>query len=260
MKGGYIDHVLASYLRSTDFDAQVGDGWIFYDTFDDIARDTVTRAFSRYGIEVNPNKYREYFKRLFDDLASEEAITFEGDDYSDLLFQINFAKKNQILSKILQANLASQRIEKLGSSGPAALDRALKKIAFEDGNIDQDLNEIEDVRDNEESFFDKAIPASNRVVKLDHNQVAQFDVQVSELIDHLEVENGDPDNPGLRERLLGQIKAGRELIRAGEFKAYLLYEVLVRALGELIEKYGNPTIKALADALLGAVVSRILEG
>ena len=103
------------------------------------------------------------------------------------------------------------------------------------------------------------IPASDRIVRLNDNQIAEVQPQVSELIRQLEKDNGDPNQPGLRERLIGQIKAGRELIQAGEFRAYLLFELLVRALNELVEKYGNPTIAALAQALLGAVVSKLLE-
>ena len=106
---------------------------------------------------------------------------------------------------------------------------------------------------------DLEVPASDRIVRLNHNQVESAVQPVTELIDALEEDNGDPDQPGLRERLLGQIKAGRELIRAGEFRVYLLYEVLVRALGELIKRYKNPTITALANALLGAVVSQIIQ-
>jgi hypothetical protein len=104
-----------------------------------------------------------------------------------------------------------------------------------------------------------AAPASDRIVALNHNQVSEADRSVSELVDQLENDNGDPDQPGLRERLLGQIKAGRELIRAGEFRAYLLYETLVRALYEIVNRYRNPTIVALANALLGAVVSQLLQ-
>ena len=103
-----------------------------------------------------------------------------------------------------------------------------------------------------------AIPASDRIVRLNDNQIAEVEPQVSELVRQLENDNGDPNQPGLRERLLGQIKASRELIRAGEFRAYLLFELLVRALNELVEKYGNPAIAALANALLGAVVSKLL--
>ncbi len=103
------------------------------------------------------------------------------------------------------------------------------------------------------------VPASDRIVRLNHNEVQTAVGSVSEIIDALEKDNGDPEQPGLRERLLGQIKAGRELIQAGEFRAYLLYEVLVRALNELIKRYQNPTIAALANALLGAVVSQLLQ-
>ncbi|KTF69216.1 hypothetical protein ACNFJ7_03620 [Sphingomonas sp. HT-1] len=112
---------------------------------------------------------------------------------------------------------------------------------------------------NERSQSEVEIPASDRIVSLSHNQVEEAVRPVNELIDALEQDNGDPEQPGLRERLLGQIKAGRELIRAGEFRVYLLYEVLVRALSELIDRYKNPTIKALANALLGAVVSQMMQ-
>ena len=117
----------------------------------------------------------------------------------------------------------------------------------------------------EQQFSDAAtdlvgpIPASDRIVTINHNQISETDRSVSELVDELESDNGDPEQPGLRERLLGQIKAGRELIRAGEFRAYLLYETLARALSELISRYKNPTIVALANALLGAIVSQLLQ-
>ena len=105
-----------------------------------------------------------------------------------------------------------------------------------------------------------SVPAADRVVKLNHNQVEQVERPIGEIVSALEKDNGDPDQPGFRERILGEIKAGRELIRAGEFRAFLLYETLVRALGELIKRYKNPAIVALAEALLGAVVSQMMQG
>ncbi|GEM_PF-2000679 len=107
---------------------------------------------------------------------------------------------------------------------------------------------------------DILVPASDRIVRLDHNRAEAAVRPIDELLDALSEDNGNPDQPGLRERLIGQIKAGRELIRAGEFRAYLLYEVLVRALNELINRYKNPTITALANALLGAVVGQLIQG
>lgn len=102
-------------------------------------------------------------------------------------------------------------------------------------------------------------PAADRIVRLNHNQILEYEAPINELVLELERDNGKPDEPGLRDRLLGQIRAGRELIHAGEFRAHLLYVTLVRALAELIERYGNPTIKALANALLGAIVSQLFQ-
>ncbi len=103
------------------------------------------------------------------------------------------------------------------------------------------------------------IPASDRIVSLNHNQLAAVVQPINDLVGALDADNGDPDQPGLREQILGELKAGRELIRAGIFRSFLLYETLVRALGELIKRYSNPTIVALANALLGALVSEILQ-
>ena len=103
------------------------------------------------------------------------------------------------------------------------------------------------------------IPASDRIVSLNHNQLAAVVQPIDDLVGALDADNGDPDQPGLREQILGEVRAGRELIRAGTFRSFLLYETLVRALGELIKRYSNPTIVALANALLGALVSEILQ-
>ncbi len=103
------------------------------------------------------------------------------------------------------------------------------------------------------------VPASDRIVSLTHNQVDETDRSLTNVIETLEADNGSPESPGMRERLLGQLKAGRELILSGQFRAYLLYEVLVRALDELIAKYGNPAIAELAKALLGALVGKMLS-
>ena len=111
----------------------------------------------------------------------------------------------------------------------------------------------------QDSLANIEVPAADRVVRLDHNEIQDAEQPISQIVDALEQDNGDPDQPGLREILLGQIKAGRELIRAGEYRAFLLYEVLVCALDELIKRYKNPAIVALANAFLGAIVSQLLQ-
>jgi hypothetical protein len=102
------------------------------------------------------------------------------------------------------------------------------------------------------------IPASDRIVTLGHNQIQQFEAPLDDLVTQLERDNGLPDEPGTKERLLGQVKAGRELLRAGTFKAYLLYATLIRALGELIERYKGTAIAMVAASLVDLLVKHAL--
>lgn len=206
-----------------------------------ITDDPYSGTFAR----IRCSELKSFFQKAESDLAKADedyggvtAIISQPSDYpaaSALLKHELFEDYNELGSDWLSRALAGLR-EKIGPSGS-----------------------IEDLLDRADRLTAIAAPASDRIVTLQHNQILETDNSITELVDALEDDNGNPDDPGLRERLLGQIKAGRELIRAGEFRAYLLYEVLVRALGELIEKYGNPTIKALANALLGAIVSQFFQ-
>lgn len=100
-------------------------------------------------------------------------------------------------------------------------------------------------------------PASDRVVTLSHNQVESFDEPTSEIITAIERENTIADHPGLRELIIGQLRAGRELIRIGVFKAELLHMTLVVGLKMLVEKYGDHAIGALASKLLDLILKEI---
>lgn len=131
-----------------------------------------------------------------------------------------------------------------------------KKVESQFAN-DDELNQF--LNSTPDENVNVPIPAADRIVRLDHNQMSEADASVSEMITALEVDNGNPETVGLRERLLGQMRAARELIRVGEYKAYLMYELLVRTLGEIIKRYGSPTITALANALLGAVASKLID-
>jgi hypothetical protein len=111
--------------------------------------------------------------------------------------------------------------------------------------------------DEERASF--AVPASDRIVTLQHNQISALEEPIQELVDQLEKDNGIPDNPGLKERLVGQIKAGRELIRSGNFRAYIFHVTIIRALGELIERYKGHAISMVAASLVDMLVQHILQ-
>lgn len=103
------------------------------------------------------------------------------------------------------------------------------------------------------------VPASDRIVTLNHNQQSQLDDTASGLISLVEKENGFEGDPIKRALILGQLKAGRELIRAQTFRAYLLYDTVLRALGYLIDKYGGAAIGVAAAKLLELLVEQVFK-
>jgi hypothetical protein len=250
VRSDYLSLVLTTYMRSPSFDGQVGDRWYFDDEYMSVAHTTIDAAFRQYGIEAEPDFCEDVFAEIFSKLVDENGVVFDGDELSGKWFQFNVANKNQAIANIAKSNPVKARVERIGRP---ALERALFNI-FENRAAENPSDlEQDDLTSNIE------IPASDRIVSLNHNQIVSADAPITELIEALESDNGNPDTPGLRERLIGQIRAARELLRVGEYRAYLMYELLVRALGEIVLRYGNPTISALANALLGAVVSELVQ-
>jgi hypothetical protein len=105
-----------------------------------------------------------------------------------------------------------------------------------------------------ESEQANAAPASDRFVSLTHNQFKEIEEPAGSLLDDLDQDNGIPDHPGLKERLAGQIRAGRELLRAGEFQLGVFRSTMLAGLEELKERYGDHAIGAAASALLTLIL------
>jgi hypothetical protein len=105
-----------------------------------------------------------------------------------------------------------------------------------------------------------SVPASDRIVTLNHNQVSELEFATGELLETVEAENSIEDDTSLRLRFLGQIKAGRELIRAQTLNAYLLYQTLMSMLAQLIQKYQGHAIGETAKQLWGLLLKHIFTG
>jgi len=73
-------------------------------------------------------------------------------------------------------------------------------------------------------------------------------------VEELNAIDGDP---GLRAVVLGGLKAGRELIRAGAFKLYAIEVTLIEALKFLAKRYEHAAIGALASVLISALASHL---
>ncbi|MBV8972172.1 MAG: hypothetical protein JO290_07760 [Sphingomonadaceae bacterium] len=99
------------------------------------------------------------------------------------------------------------------------------------------------------------VPAADRVVSLSHNQSAEIEIPLEEVIRELDTNNGLSEDPTFRQRVLGQLRAGRELIRAGEFKLALFHLTVITALNELIVRYRDGIIAGLATNLLQYLIT-----
>jgi hypothetical protein len=259
VKEDYVLFLLQSYAADKNFDAVFGTEWIDDSEVQKLIPTFIQRAFGEYGLDPL-GKYGEHGWMIFEYLVSKNAVLKDGDEYSGFWYKLRPDVKAQAVDELLKQNPATKRVLRLGE---VALERALLKIASEDGLQATDPHDESDPVDlgaDPVPEPQSTVPASDRLVTLSHNQISEFQEPLEALVNELEADNGVPEFPGLRERILGQIKAGKELILAGQFKAYLLYDVLVKALNELIAKYGNETIKSLANALLGALVSQLFEG
>lgn len=94
------------------------------------------------------------------------------------------------------------------------------------------------------------IPASDRVVSLTDNQIEAVEPQLNDLIEIVRGNNDDVDGDAFKPRILGQLRAGWELIRSGSVRVFLLEQALLTALGELIARYKEGIIVNLATDLL----------
>ncbi|OMJ33996.1 hypothetical protein BSZ14_00830 [Sphingomonas sp. Sph1(2015)] len=100
-------------------------------------------------------------------------------------------------------------------------------------------------------------PGSDRIVSFSDNQVSELEKKTGEIIDEVAAQNQIDGDPGLREIILGQLKAGRELIRAGTFRLYFLELTLIETLKFLAKRYEREAIGGLASALIAALAKHI---
>ena len=198
----------------------------------------------------------EYFKKSFDLVYTEMAVNklqqwgfleVVSDPYAgDLIISDNSQIANPIpqLSHVGMTGLMNAAL----NGGDPWMNRVLSSPDF----WTNFAAESDDSGDNaaEELEYKGEIPASDRLVRLDHNQVSEIDHPIGELIELVEPENSIDGDAGLRELILGKLRAGRELIRAGVFSLQSLHLTLVVGLQMLVEKHKDTAIAVASAKLL----------
>jgi hypothetical protein len=109
--------------------------------------------------------------------------------------------------------------------------------------------------------FDQStvIPASDRIVTLSDNAQNELEIASTAVIDAVTDVNGIDGDPTLRKIILGQLKAGRELIRSQIFHAQMLHLLMMDALKRLVDKYKGHVIGATAATLIELLIKNLSE-
>lgn len=117
-------------------------------------------------------------------------------------------------------------------------------------DLDAEIDNLADVETSSDLDVVSDIPASDRVVTLTHNQQVELESKTQKIIEVVEKQNQIDGDISLRSKIIGQLKAGLELIRASVFDAQIMYLTLVETLKFLVARYDQNVIGSLAGALL----------
>jgi len=180
---------------------------------------------------------------LFDELAENNVFIQETERFAGTYYVYSSNNYKSYRDKVLRASEIYAASQRIGSRFFPDVLEGFRNFRYEE---------------NGEGLPSVAFaPASNRLVSLQHNQVRDLDAHASKIIEAVSSQNQIDERPGFRELIIGQLKAGRELIRAGEFRLYLLQISLIETLNWLVRKYAKDLIGDLAVRLLEALTKGI---
>ncbi len=249
MKNNYIAFVLERYIATQAFHDLVGSDWIAEERYSEILDQTADHAFGLHDIEIPRGIYRAQTEQIFNDLRAGNGIIFDGDDYTDNWFKFDFGRKQQVINNLLGENIARARVKNLG---PESFNRALRKIAEEDGLTLREGSPIED------DLRDRIAPGADRIVSFDHNAPEFLELErdleaVSEIIrgDN----NGAVVPPRERPRILEQFRAARDLIKVDRISTKVMASLVLPTLVYLASKFADEAVGQLAGKLLEALAT-----
>lgn len=189
-------------------------------------------------VKLKPAAFSEFVKK-----ANDEVYTPEGpiDQVEILINSSDFPRAYMLLDHEL--------LEDYHELGDEWLKRALlgiKKTIDETGKLPLG---------SESSNAALDLGELPRIVTLTEHQKGQLETASDELISTITQENAIDSDVGLREQLLGQFKAARELIRAKVFDAQIMRLLVMDALKSLIKKYEGHVIGAAATKLMDLLIT-----
>ena len=205
----------------------------------------------RYSIELSSSwaeltalrlEQLSFLKRVIDQYAGTYLIPKTS--FSSLL-QVDEVRKLRPQSSFVQAMSGGRGLLARVFANErfwADLDGHLKDAAGADVDVDHRAQEVQ---------------ASERLVTLTHNQQLEIESAATTVIDELSKENSIDGDASLRDQMLGQLRAGRELIRAQFVKAWLLEQTVCSVLNSLVHRYGDKALGEVAKKLLDLLIDNV---
>jgi len=243
----YLEYAYLRDLTSSAFDKIVvkpNSGWIEMVEFRSKFDAAWDATFQSYGTDYPPNGFMDV-DGMIDQMIKDGVIEIREVPYVGVYGRTSVTGKDEFIEAILAENPVTELVKEFGES---ILAKALKNLAdIENWGI----GETED---------DKAInkltfaPGSDRLVSLNDNQIKNLLSSTEAVIEQVAKENGIDGDSKLRARIVGQLKAGKELILSGIFRLELLRLSLIDSLIILAKKYKKEAIGAVASVLLAELV------
>lgn len=252
MRDEYISFVFATYIRSKKFDELFGGDWIDGELLPNLKLAAIRDAFEMRGLTVNPLNFEHIFESIFAEVLAAGGLVVEGDDLLGHWYRIDADVRNRAVRDILGRSEAARKLSTLGEKSFEALDTALRKIVYE---LPSDV--ADDDRLSDRNTTEEFAPAADRIVRFNDNEVNEVVEPLQSLISLVEKENSVGGDEGVRELILGRLKAGRELISAAIFSMESLRLTLIVGLQMLVERYKEHAIGAAAGNLLALIIEAV---
>lgn len=190
-------------------------------------------------IKIYPDRFREFITKAQDENAS--AV-----DQSDVLGPTDRPSDYPNANALLRHPV----FEDFGEFGDDWLRRAL-------AGLKEGIERAGSLAEFSNESSGESAPAADRIVRFSDNEVLELEAKTSEIIEGVEALNSIGEQAGFRDLILGQLRAGRELVRAGSVKVYLLQITLIDTLNFLAKRYEHDVIGALASALAIALAKHL---
>jgi hypothetical protein len=251
----YIDYIFLRCIQGSDFDKVAGDLWIPSEDLRRLFEQAMVNAVKSYGYDIK-DQYQRLIDVHWDSMVENDIISQEGDEFAGYYLRLSVSDKDQYISDRFASSAIAQRIRVLGEP---ALRRAIENVAKMESWNTREVPDTSGAMKVQPIYLEDPshAPAADRIVSLAHNQQAQLEEVIEEVVDRLQHENSNDGDSATRQRFLGELAAGKELIRAQSVRAFLLYETLFKLLGTLIEKYKGSALAEAAKKLLDLLIDHV---